>query len=714
MSEIGSATFGLVVGLGRFRKELKQGEQVADRAGDKIGDELIDGATDKVEKGSGKITAALGAVGVAGGAALGLGFAGALDFGAGTDKLAASLDLTGAEAERAGDTAGRLYADAYGESLEEVNGAVAAVISTLGEFAQSDADLERLTGHAMNFAEAMDQDVAQSVGNAGVLIETGLARDADHAFDLMTASMKKVPVAVRDELMAATHEYSQFFAGLGLDGEQSMGILVEASKGGTFMLDKLGDALKEVRIKAADTSTTTSDAYKTLGLNADVMRDKMNSGGADAKSAFDAIVSGLLGIEDPSLKANTAIALFGAPFEDISGDAKKTDELLRTLAAGGMTDVGGKATEMGEILNDNAKTGLTAWGRTVEMAVVGVIDGKLIPAIEGLPGPLRTATMGLLGTGVAGAGMAGDFGMAAVGVSAMGGNLKAIPARAGQAIASMGRMSATAVTAGARTAGAWALSAAGAARATALTVGQLALQGAKWLWLGVQSLIGAGQVAAAWLLSIWPIALIIAAVIGLTILIVKNWATISTAIGDAWTSVRTTTGETWAWVQAKVGGVVDWFQGIPGALRRAGKGMWSWITDGFKGAINGVAAAWNGFQLGPWTIGWDAVKVAGRTVIPGMHKTFGPFAPPDIPMLAEGGTMARGGGAFVADDGPELIELPTGARVTPLDRAGPEATRAGRAREVIQLVLDGKVVTEVVRDRLADISRRNGRRGKAA
>ena len=41
-----------------------------------------------------------------------------------------------------------------------------------------------------------------------------------------------------------------------------------------------------------------------------------------------------------------------------------------------------------------------------------------------------------------------------------------------------------------------------------------------------------------------------------------------------------------------------------------------------------------------------------------------------IPLLADGGNIQRGGMAVVGEAGPELLNLPTGARVTPLGNDG--------------------------------------------
>ena len=43
---------------------------------------------------------------------------------------------------------------------------------------------------------------------------------------------------------------------------------------------------------------------------------------------------------------------------------------------------------------------------------------------------------------------------------------------------------------------------------------------------------------------------------------------------------------------------------------------------------------------------------------------------PYIPLLAKGGDIVRSGSAIVGEAGPELIDLPVGAKVTPLNNSG--------------------------------------------
>jgi TP901 family phage tail tape measure protein len=90
----------------------------------------------------------------------------------------------------------------------------------------------------------------------------------------------------------------------------------------------------------------------------------------------------------------------------------------------------------------------------------------------------------------------------------------------------------------------------------------------------------------------------------------------------------------------------------------------SWIGAGFsqgvglmKGALNGMFHLIN-----------SAINFINHDVVDNANKFPGVNFPhiANIPYLAKGGEIGRGGLAVVADNGPELITLPTGATVQPL------------------------------------------------
>lgn len=330
---------------------------------------------------AGALKAGLAGAGVAAGAALTKGFMDGLDQGALTDQMSASLGLSPAESAELGKISGQLYADAYGDSFGTVTDAVAAVRGELG--AMDGDQLKGLTANALDFATAFQQDVNASVGAAGILLRNGLVKDGEEAFDILTVAMQKVPPAVRDEVLAATQEYSTFFADLGITGSDAFALIAEsAQKGGNYGVDKVGDALKELTIRGTDMSEASVKAFEAAGLNAQEMAWKFLQGGDTARGALDELVGGLQGIEGDVARSNAAIALFGTPLEDLS--TAEIPQFLDMLAGmgGGLGDVEGAADRMGDTLNDNLKTKIEGWKRKGLQAMTDLMMDKVIPAVE--------------------------------------------------------------------------------------------------------------------------------------------------------------------------------------------------------------------------------------------------------------------------------------------------------------------------------------------
>jgi hypothetical protein len=130
-------------------------------------------------------------------------------------------------------------------------------------------------------------------------------------------------------------------------------------------------------------------------------------------------------------------------------------------------------------------------------------------------------------------------------------------------------------------------------------------------------------------------------------------------------------------VTDKVGSLVHFFTGVPGKIRSATSGMFDGIKDAFRSAINYVIGGWNRLHFGIPSI---------DTHIPGIGTIGGgSFGVPQIPYLAKGGDITAGGSAIVGERGPELLDLPRGARVTPLARGG----AGGHQKVMVEINLTG-------------------------
>lgn len=355
-------------------------------------DKTFDGIADSANKMSKKMQdsskkalseLASPAAGLIGGAAVGAaltkGLTDAIDRDSLTRELSAGLDLTGPQSAAAGAAAGGLYSGAYGESFAEVSDAVGTVMSSFkGMRNASEADIESMTGKAMSLAQTLGTDVAEAASTAGSMVETGLAKDATGAMDLLAAASSKVPKAMRGELLPIMDEYSKDFQALGIKGPNAMGLIVDAAKGGAIQMDKTGDALKEFMIRASDMDDKgAQDALKSMGLSGKTMSKDLLAGGDDAAKAFEKITGGLQKIKDPSEQASAAVALFGTPLEDIGKD--KIPGFLAALSSadGGLGETAGAAAKLDTALSEGPGAALTTLKRTAEDSLAGMAAAAL-------------------------------------------------------------------------------------------------------------------------------------------------------------------------------------------------------------------------------------------------------------------------------------------------------------------------------------------------
>lgn len=386
----------------------QQGQKWRGLAGDiEASEDASEGVGDSLGETVGKAAAAAGAVAL---------FAEALDTAFEGDtavkQVGATLDLTVAESGRAGAAAGALYAQNYGDNMADVSGAVEAVMSSIdGMRSATEEDLTHATGVAISFADAFDVDVAEAARNAGILIKNGLAPDAVSAFDLMTAAAQSVPTALRGEAMDALQEYSTYFAQLGIDGPSAIAMITSSLENGQYGIDKMGDALKEFTIRAGSLSDTgAQQALENIGLKGEDVTNRLLAGGDSARSAMADVVAALQSVNDPGAQAAAAIALFGAPLEDLG--TGKIPEFLDTLMPMGdqLADVAGKAERLDEGMSD-AVSPIDEFTRGLSAAATEGLEPLLEPAnqvmswLQSVPGGFEAvaAALAVLVVGVAAA-----------------------------------------------------------------------------------------------------------------------------------------------------------------------------------------------------------------------------------------------------------------------------------------------------------------------
>lgn len=376
------ATEGLGRGLGGAKETArKHGQQ----AGDEFGGGVGSGAESKlgsVGKGMGKGLIAAGGwilAGLAIGQQVMDGVTQAMEQEVSHDLLSAQLGLTADESARAGEVAGKLWADAYGESMGDVDAAIKSVVHNIGGMRDaSSADLQAVSAKAMDLSKILDEDVGATSRAVGKMIKTGLAKDATEAFDILTRGAQ-LGANEAEDLLDTFSEYSTMFRDIGLDGKTAMGLLSQGLQAGARDSDTVADALKEFAIRAQDASDTSINAFKSLGLNGKEMTAVFAKGGPEAAKGLDTVLDRLRNMKDPVERNATAVALFGTKAEDL-GDALFA--LDPSQAVERLGQVEGATKRAGDAMADNAQTKLEQFKRGLQEKLVDFLGGTVIPKVE--------------------------------------------------------------------------------------------------------------------------------------------------------------------------------------------------------------------------------------------------------------------------------------------------------------------------------------------
>ena len=322
---------------------------------------------------AGVVTAAATAFGViaAGtGAATSFG----IEYKKASNDIQAQTGATKEEMEGLSDAMKQVYADNFGEDMNDVAEAIATVKKNIGG---TDDEIRQATEEAIAFRDTFGYEVPESTRAASALIKH-FGVDAKTAYDLMAKGAQN-GLDYSGELIDNIDEYSVQFAKAGLSANEMFNIMAAGYDAGSWNLDKIGDAVKELNIRLVDGSDTTKAGLEAIGMNADEVAKKMSKGGETAKKTYKQVVDKLADMDDQQARNIAGVNLFGTMWEDLG------PEVVAQLAVleGAYDDVSGTMDKINDVKYDDAKSALEALKRKTQVSLLLPISEDIMPAISG-------------------------------------------------------------------------------------------------------------------------------------------------------------------------------------------------------------------------------------------------------------------------------------------------------------------------------------------
>nr|DAU23523.1 MAG TPA: tail tape measure protein [Caudoviricetes sp.] len=170
-----------------------------------------------------------------------------------------STGAAGQELENLQGIASNVYADNFGESMEDAAASVAEVYKRTGLVGE---ELQKATEGAYTLQNAFGYEVNDSLQAATQLMNT-FGISAEEAYTLIAQGAQK-GLDQNGDMLDTLNEYSVQFANLGYSAEDMFNMLANGVQNGTWSVDKLGDAVKEMNIRLND--GTADEALQALGL----------------------------------------------------------------------------------------------------------------------------------------------------------------------------------------------------------------------------------------------------------------------------------------------------------------------------------------------------------------------------------------------------------------------------------------------------------------
>lgn len=233
-----------------------------------------------------------------------------------TSRIQRTLGIGAEDAKKYSKIVRDLYENNFGESVEEVEGAVLAVNQQIKGL--NDADLQKITGNVMYLASTFDADVNEVV-RAGDNLMEGFGITSDKAFDLMAWGAQN-GLNFSQEMFDNLAEYTPLYKDMGFSAEEYFQLLAQGTESGVYNLDYLNDAMKEFQIRLKDGSKGTTDSMAQLSEGTQKVWQDFLVGKSTVKDVHNAVIAELSSMDDQVQANGIGVGLYGTKWEDMEAD----------------------------------------------------------------------------------------------------------------------------------------------------------------------------------------------------------------------------------------------------------------------------------------------------------------------------------------------------------------------------------------------------------
>lgn len=230
--------------------------------------------------------------------------------------LSTQLEITAEEAEATATTVKAVWANNFGDSIEEVREDLTAVYQNMQRVGDvSQEELQRATEDAIRLKDAFGLEVDATSNAASAIV--GLGATWDEAMDIIAAGNRR-GLNTSGDFLETLSEYGPYFQQAGFTAEEMFSIIETGAMAGVQGTDKIGDAVKEFGIRLIDGSKTSREAFAALGVDYDQMTAQLNAGTLTGAQVFDDTLARLKAMDDQVLANQLGVALYGTQWEDIT------------------------------------------------------------------------------------------------------------------------------------------------------------------------------------------------------------------------------------------------------------------------------------------------------------------------------------------------------------------------------------------------------------